>query len=200
MKKKLVLIGGGGHCRSCIDVIESEGKYCIERIVDLAENQGKSVVGSHQINAIDDDISQLVQSNHWFLITIGQIKTPNLRLKYFDYLSSLNAKLATIVSPLAHVSDYAELGAGTIVMHHALVNAGARIGQNCIINSKALIEHDSIIENHCHISTASVINGGTIVKQKTFFGSNAMAKEYIEIKQESIIKGGSAVTNCSKRS
>ena len=27
-------------------------------------------------------------------------------------------------------------------MHGAIVNAGARVGKNCIINSKSLIEHD----------------------------------------------------------
>ena len=35
--KKIILIGGGGHCKSCIDVIEQEGKYRIAGIVDMAE-------------------------------------------------------------------------------------------------------------------------------------------------------------------
>ena len=37
MKEKLVLIGGGGHCRACIDVIERENKYQIAGIVDIKE-------------------------------------------------------------------------------------------------------------------------------------------------------------------
>ena len=49
---------------------------------------------------------------------------------------------------------------GTIVMHHALVNAGAKVGANCIINTKALIEHDAVVEDHCHIATAAIVNGG----------------------------------------
>ena len=32
--KEIILIGGGGHCKSVIDVIESEGQFEIVGIVD----------------------------------------------------------------------------------------------------------------------------------------------------------------------
>jgi len=35
MKKELILIGGGGHCTACIDVIEQEGRFAIAGIVDV---------------------------------------------------------------------------------------------------------------------------------------------------------------------
>ena len=73
-------------------------------------------------------------------------------------------------------------------MHHALINPHAKIGKNCIINTKALVEHDAIIEDNCHISTATVINGGVIVKENSFVGSNATTKEYIEV--NGFIKAG----------
>ena len=76
-------------------------------------------------------------------------------------------------------------------MHHALVNANTKIGKNCIINTKALVEHDCIVEDNCHISTASVVNGGVVVKENTFFGSNAVSKEYVEI--SGFVKAGSLV-------
>ncbi len=66
-------------------------------------------------------------------------------------------------------------------MHHALINAGAKVGDNCIINSKALIEHDAIVEDHCHISTSAIVNGGVLVRIGTFLGSNATVKQYTEI-------------------
>jgi len=34
---KILLIGGGGHCKSCIDVIEQECKFQIAGIADLGE-------------------------------------------------------------------------------------------------------------------------------------------------------------------
>jgi len=78
-------------------------------------------------------------------------------------------------------------------MHQVLVNAGAKIGSNCIINNKALIEHDAIIGNHCHIATGAIINGGTKIADGTFVGSNSVTKEYIDVGERVIIGGGMRV-------
>ena len=46
IKEKLILIGGGGHCKSCIDVIEQEGRFDIDAIVDVEEKLGQSILVS----------------------------------------------------------------------------------------------------------------------------------------------------------
>ncbi len=188
--QKLILLGGGGHCKSCIDVIEQEDKYNIVGILDNQELLGQKLLGYDFIGT-DDDINKFANKGYTFLITVGQIETSTIRKKLFTLLSKNNAQLAIVISPRAYISKHANIGKGTIIMHDALVNASASIGQNCIINTKALIEHDVIIEDFCHISTSSVINGGTIVKKGTFFGSNAVSKEYITINQDDFIRAGS---------
>lgn len=191
-REKLILIGGGGHCRSCIDVIEEEGKYEIAGIVDLKEMVGKTTLG-YKIIASDEDIPDLAGQYGYFLITIGQIKSPEKRIKLFQQLKSLNVVLPVIVSPLAHVSKRAEVGEGTIVMHHAMINANARVGVNCIINSKALIEHDANIGDHCHISTGCLINGNVKVGNECFVGSNVVVAHDCEIDGNTVVGAGSAV-------
>lgn len=170
-KPKILLIGGGGHCHSVIDVIEQEGRYQIAGIVDTAENLGKSVLG-YPVIATDDQLLELYGKYQNAIVTVGQIKSSELRVRLFQQLKHIGFQLPVIVSPLAYVSKHAQIGDGTVVMHHALVNANARVGSNCIINSKALIEHDATIQDHCHIATSAVINGGVLVKQHTFVGSN----------------------------
>ena len=189
MKKPIILVGGGGHCKSCIDVIEQSRKYNIVGIVDVSEKLHQKILG-YEIIATDDDLPSLVKEYDLFCITVGHIKSPEPRIKLFQFIKKLGGKFPVIVSPLAYVSPHARIDEGTIIMHHAFVNAGARIGINCIINTKAIIEHDAIIEDNCHISTGAIINGGTIIKRNTFIGSNAMTKEYIEIEQDVIIGGG----------
>ena len=192
MKQKIILIGGGGHCKSCIDVIEQEGKYRIAGIVDLPEKLHQKILG-YEIIATDKDLSWLVKEYKNFLITLGQIKSPEKRIRLFKKMKELGGKLPAIISPLAYVSRHAKIEEGTVVMHYALVNAGATIKKNCIINTRALIEHDAIIEDHCHIATHAIINGGVKVRTGTFFGSNSMTREYIEIGSNSIIGGGVSV-------
>ena len=187
---KLILLGGGGHCKSCIDVIEQEGNYAIAGILDTEELLGQKVLGYDFIGT-DDDIKKFANEGYAFLITVGQIRTSSIRKKLFSLLSKNSAVIATIISPRAYVSKHANVGKGTIIMHDALVNASASIGENCIINTKALIEHDAVIEDFCHISTSAVINGGVTVKEGTFFGSNAVSKEYIVTDKDDFIKAGS---------
>lgn len=169
--KKLYLVGAGGHCKSCIDVIEQAGEYEILGLFDIPERIGEKVLGYTIIDS-DENINKYAKDDIFFLVTLGQIKSPALRKKIFD----LNLNLATIISPMAYVSPHAKIGLGTIVMHHALINAGSVVGANCIINSKALIEHDSIIGDHCHISTGAIVNGDCVIGEQTFIGSNTVVK------------------------
>jgi sugar O-acyltransferase (sialic acid O-acetyltransferase NeuD family) len=188
--KNLYLIGGGGHCHSCIDVIEETREYKILGIFDRAENVGKDILG-YKIIGTDENIKEFISSGNYFLITVGQIKTPDIRIKIFQQLVFLKAKIATVISSRAYVSRHASIGMGSIVMHDALVNAGAKVGANCILNTKSLIEHDSIINNHCHISTAAVINGDCVIEEGSFIGSNTVLKESINVSPRSIISAGS---------
>jgi len=193
MKEKIVLIGGGGHCKSCIDVIEWAGRFRIVGIVDVSEKLHQKILG-YEIIATDDDLPDLAKEHGNFLITLGQIKSPEKRVRIFQGLKESGAKLPVIVSPLAYISKHAKIEEGTIIMHYALVNAGAKIGKNCIINTNALIEHDAVIADHCHIATAAVINGGVKVGAGTFFGSNAVSREYVEIGKNSFIGSNTKLT------
>ena len=190
--KKIILIGGGGHCKSVIDVIEQEKKFEIQGIVDKANNLGSNILG-YKVIASDDNLQKLANRFKYALVTVGQIKSPALRIKLFNLASKVGFSLPSIISPNAYVSKHSSLGKGVVVMHHAIVNANTSIGDNCIINSKALIEHDCEVAEHCHISTNVTINGGSKVGSGSFVGSNATTKESIVIEEKSFIKAGSLV-------
>jgi len=188
--KEILLIGGGGHCKSIIDVIELENKFTIAGIIDKKELLGQEVLG-YEVIGCDDDLEELYKTYMYAVVTAGQIKTNTLRVKLFNQLKNLGYVLPTIVSPLAYVSKHSSVEEGTVIMHQALINTNAKIGKNCIINTKALIEHDCIVKDNCHISTGAILNGGVIVKENTFFGSSATTKEGIEV--GGFIKAGSVV-------
>jgi len=190
--ESILLIGGGGHCKSVIDVIEQEGRFNIVGIVDQPELMGTRVL-DYTVIANDEDLPRLIQQYKYACITVGQIKTPYLRIELFNILKKIGFILPSLVSPRAYMSKNASIGDGSVVMHDALINAGARIGRNCIINTKALIEHDSIVADNCHVSTGAIINGGVSVGGGSFIGSHAITKQGISIEANSFIKAGSLV-------
>lgn len=186
MKKKLLLIGGGGHCKSCIDVVESTADWEVFGIIDLPEKIGEKICG-YSIVGSDDDIERFKNQVDGALITVGHIKSNAVRLKIFSQLKKLGFSLPVIISSNAHVSKHASIDEGTIIMHQVIVNAGAKIGANCIINSKALVEHDARVGDHCHISTAAVLNGDVTVGNNCFIGSTSTINHGVTICDDSII-------------
>jgi sugar O-acyltransferase (sialic acid O-acetyltransferase NeuD family) len=186
VKPKLILIGAGGHARSCIDVIEQQGCFQIAGFVALPGGRIVNGLG-YDIVGHDDDLFGLAKLYQYALIAVGQLDSSEQRIRLYQQAIQFGFRLPVIISPSAYVSPHATLGLGTIVMHGAIVNAGASIGNNCIINSRSLIEHDAQIADHCHISTGAILNGGSIVGVGSFIGSGAI------VKQESSIGDGCLV-------
>ncbi|MBP5524695.1 MAG: acetyltransferase [Paludibacteraceae bacterium] len=189
-RKELILVGGGGHCKSVIEVAESAG-YNILGILDMPEEVGKTVLG-YKVVGTDDDIPQFVGKAE-FVITVGFIKNPAIRIRIFDKIKSAGGRLATIIASTARVSKYAEVGEGTVVMHQAFVNAGAKIGCNCIINTFSNIEHDAQVGDQCHISTGTMVNGDCKIGERVFIGSQSALANGITVGDDIIVGAGSLV-------
>ncbi len=190
--KPLLLVGGGGHCRSCIDAVESAGVYRINGLIERKES-GLSEVLGYPVVGSDDDLPALVGRFRNAVVAVGQVKTALPRVRAWEQLVASGATIPVIVSALAHVSRYAEVGDGTVVLHRAIVNAGATVGHNCIVNSFALVEHDAVIGDHCHVATGAILNGGVHVGDGSFIGSGVVVREGVRIGQRVVISAGQVV-------
>ena len=166
-ERQLIMVGGGGHCRSLIEVAESAG-YAVLGVLDLPENVGKEFL-STQVIGTDDDIPAYVDQAE-FVIAVGSIKDPSTRIRLFEQVKAAGGKLATVVASTARVSKYATLGEGTVVMHH-----------------------DSVSGDHCHVSTGAIVNGGCRVGSACFVGSGAVLVQGINVGEGIVIGAGSLV-------
>ena len=168
---KILLFGGGGHGKACVDVIESSGKLEISGIVDPFL---KKLDLPYELINIAEPYALLRETISNAHVSVGQIKSSDLRKKIYSKLKEYKFNLPVIQSRHAYKSKYSEINEGTILMHFSLVNAYSSIGKNCIINSKSLIEHDVEVGDHCHIATGAILNGGVKVGDDTFIGSNTV--------------------------
>ena len=191
---KILLIGAGGHARSCIDVLEEENQFEIAGLIEKGESISNESLG-YPVIGTDDDLKVLRQQYKNALVTVGQIKSPAIRVKLYQLLIELDFTLPTIISPKAYVSKHAQVGDGSIIMNGAIVNANAKIGINCIINNRVLIEHDAVIGDHCHIATGAIINGAVSVGNETFIGSGVVTKQAISIEKKCVIGAGVVLKN-----
>ena len=197
MKKSLILVGGGGHAKSCIDVVESEKKFKILGILDNSKKIG-TYVGKYKILGKDKDILKYKRFSNNILISVGQVNNNQIREKIFKRYKKIGFKFPIIISPFARVSKNSKIEEGSIIHHNVVINSGVLVGKNCIINTNAIIEHDSVIKNHTHISTSVTVNGNVEVGKNTFIGSGSILKNSTKIKSFSFIKMGSIIKKWKK--
>ena len=188
----ILIIGAGGHAKSCIDVIERQEKYNILGLIEKASSKIKTCLGYPVIGSNENLVELRKQCNN-SIIGIGQIKTASKRVEMYNMVKSHSYNLPTIISPFSHISKHSILGEGTIVMHGCIINSLVTIGSNCIINNRALIEHDVIIGDHCHIAPGAIVNGGVSIGRKTFIGSGAVTKQAVSIGSNCVIGAGAVI-------
>lgn len=191
---RLVFLGGGGHCRSCLEVAESAGfavaGYLAPAIDPVTDRLGCHWLGNDSWLAS----SQAHDPDYRYLVAVGQTGNAAVRSSLFSRLQQASFPLISLQAATSVVSGHAILGDGNIVMHGAIINAGATVGDNCIINSMALLEHDVRIGHHCHISTGTRLNGGVVIGDGVFIGSGAILLPGVQIAEGVIIGAGSLVT------
>ncbi|TGM53968.1 acetyltransferase [Leptospira biflexa] len=192
MKEPLLLIGAGGHTKSCIEVIESEDRYQIIGLVGSESEKGKEILG-YKVIGSDEDLFSLKSVTLNVLITIGQIKSHELRKRSYDFLKSMGFRFVTIISPSAKVSRMTQIGEGTVIFHNCILNSEVIVGKNCIINTGVILEHEVEIGEHTHISTGAILNGGVKVGSHSFVGSGTVVKENVVIGSNVVVGMSSKV-------
>lgn len=185
----IILVGGGGHCESIIELIESGGKFQIQGIVD---GEKKSVLGYPVLG--DDGIIASFPKDFFFTISVGQIQSTSIRRRLYDMLKVADRKIAVLIAGTAVLSKHTSIGEGTSLHHHSVVNAGTEIGICNIINTGAIIEHGCVLGDFNHISSGAIINGDCVIGKDVFIGSGTIVRNGISICSNVFVGAGSYVS------
>jgi sugar O-acyltransferase (sialic acid O-acetyltransferase NeuD family) len=203
--QSLILIGGGGHCLSCIAAIETTEKlkpaerFRVHGIVDNERNKRGELreIAGYPLLGGDERLPEVLHECGSVLITIGFIESPLPRIRLYEWLSELEPRVnfPTVIAGNAAVARGVEVGPGSIIMQYGIVNTGARVGPNCIVNNRTLIEHGAQIGDHSHIATGAIVNGDCQLGKRVFMGSGAVLKNGIRIADDVRIGAGAVVVN-----
>lgn len=190
MKKKIVLVGGGGHCKVVIDAIRNSKKFSIYGIVDPNLPKGKVICGVKVIGT-DDILQKLFKKGiRDAFISVGSIGNCEIRKRIHIKLMNLGFQLLVIVHPKAVVANGVKLGKGTFVAAGVVINPGVRIEENAIINTSSSIDHDCIIGNFVHIAPGATLSGGVKVGDESHIGVGANIVQNIRIGEKCLLRAG----------
>ncbi len=191
IKKRLLLVGGGGHCSSVLDSVLSLSLYDEVGVIDYdksASSLGVPMVGD------DEDLPDL-KNRGWTdaFVSLGSIGKTDVRRRLFEKLKEIGFAMPSIVDPSSIVSKSAFLEEGVYVGKKAVINTGAKIGKCAIINTGSIIEHDCRVGDFVHISPGSVVCGQVFVGDDSHIGANTVVRQGINIGNHTMIGAGSVV-------
>lgn len=189
MESKVVMLGAGGHARSVMDIALTECGY--EFAGCLSGGGERDVLGVPVIGG-DELLERLYADGvRKFFVALGDNQ---LRKKLFDRCIGLGMEPVNIVSRSAQVSGFAKLGRGVCVLRGAVAHTNVVLGDNCIVNTKASLDHDCVVGSHCHISVGVSICGGVLVGEGTLVAPGAVVRDGVAIGAGSVVGMGAVVT------
>jgi len=191
--KDILLIGGGGHCKSVIDTILGGNQFSIVGILERGKKIG-TYVNDIEVIGVDEDLEFYYKEGiRNAFISLGSLGDPRFRIKLYKRTKEIGFNFPVIIDQSAIISRRSIIGEGTFVGKRAVINTNAYIGKNCIINTGAVIEHDCRIEDFVHIAPGSVLSGSVHINENSHIGTNSTIIQNIEIGSNTIIGAGSVV-------
>jgi UDP-perosamine 4-acetyltransferase len=192
-EKKLILLGGGGHCKVVIAQLRKLNEFTIAGILDRDKPVGTLLNGVAVIGA-DDDLKDIVHSGvQYALVTVGSTRDNIRRQALYTAAGEAGCSFPIVVSPAATVEEGVSIGGGTVVMPGCIVNVDAVIGENCIINTGAIIEHDCRLGSHCHIAPGVRLSGGVEIGEMSFIGAGSVLMQGVKVGRKAIVGAGCVV-------
>ena len=190
---KLVLIGGGGHCKSVLDAALRMGVFQEIVILDPGLTIGSKVMGC-TVYGDDDKLGELKSKGFDnAFITVGCVGDTSLRRKLAEKADTYDYNFPCIIDPSAVVSEFAKLEPGVFVGKNVVINAGAQIGKHAIINTGSIVEHNCHIGAFTHVAVGATVCGDCDIEEDVFIGAGATLIQGLTIERSRFIKAGELV-------
>lgn len=189
----LIVFGASGHARVILDMAERTGGFRILGLLDSFKPAGVRFQ-DHPVLGDESMLPALAASNPGLQVHIA-IGDNDARARITRHLISLCPEiiLATIIDPSAFVSRTAHIGPGSCVMPGAVVNAGAVTGTACIINSRAVLEHDARMGDHSSMGPGSIIAGGASIGDSAAILAGGVVKHGVRMGAHCVALTGAVI-------
>lgn len=193
---KILILGGGGHAKMCIDILRQMGTYEIYGIVDANLKIGTTILGIPVVAKHNkEELRRLFDEGYRMIVNgIGAVNNHSSRSSVFDELKDIGFYLPNLIHPRASLEPSAQLGEGNHIMAHATIGSAVEIGNNNIFNCNTVVSHDSHIFDNVHVAPGALLAGDVTVYDNTLIGMGTTVYFGVKIGSNVTIFNGSNIS------
>lgn len=194
-ENSIVVLGAGGHAKTCIDILRHNGEYQILGILDPKLKIGEMIFGV-KVLGDNSNIKELVKKGLKHAVNgVGAIQNPKKREQVYSFLKGHNLNVPNIIHPSAVIEKSVSMGEGNQFMMGAMIGTDVVIKDNCLVNSGSIVSHDCILHDHCHISPGAILAGSVVVGKNSLIGMGTTIYIGSNIGKNSVIYNGLNIFN-----
>jgi sugar O-acyltransferase (sialic acid O-acetyltransferase NeuD family) len=193
----LVVLCAGGHARVVIEALLSRGVRP-DAVTDRDPVLKGSLLGAIPIVGPDEAVEVMPAAATELANGLGNRATRtdsglSGRRELFNRFVRLGYGFPVVVHISAVVASDVFPEDGAQIMAGAIIQPGARIGRNVLVNTRAVVEHDCQIGDHSHIAPGAVLCGGVSVGEGTHVGAGAIVLGGVSLGAGSVVAAGAVV-------
>jgi sugar O-acyltransferase (sialic acid O-acetyltransferase NeuD family) len=195
--KQFVIWGASGHAKVLADLIGQRGGSVIA-LFDNNPNSQTCLPGVPLFYGETGFYTWLSQQRSVegvaAAIAIGGYRSGSDRALMASRFEAAGISLPTLIHPDATVSPTARLGKGTQILARAVVAADAALGDVCIVNNTANVDHECRLGNGVHIAPGAVLCGCVTIEDNVFVGAGSVILPRLHISGSALIGAGAVIT------
>ena len=157
MRKKLLILGAGGHGQVvrevALSMLNTDGSRMYET-VDFLDDVADIAVGK---------IADLENFKNCYSNVFCGIGNNEIRKQLLEMAEKMGFAIPLLIHPSAYVSPTAKIEVGTVIEPKAIVNANAVIHRGCIISAGSIIDHDAVVGDFAHVNIGAIVKAGARV-------------------------------------
>lgn len=193
--KAVVIWGCAGHASVLLDILTLRGAVVA------------AFIDQHATRSLIEAVPVLPGPQAWLQWRGAQILSADAlcavaaigrqgghRQKVLDFFIAQDVAMPCLVHPQANVSPQAKLGQGTQVLAMAVVAARATLGDVCIVNHRASVDHECVLENGVTVAPGATLCGCVRVGEDAFIGAGATILPRVTIGAGAMVGAGAVVT------
>lgn len=190
MSTPVVILGSGAHGIDILDSLLELGD-AYRPVGFLDDRAGSEVHGFPVLGRLSQAAS--LDREVRFVTAIGSVTNYRAKPTLIEDLGLERERFISVIHPSASVSQWAQVGLGSVVLQQCTLSAGCRLGDHGLLLPGCRISHDTVVEDYNTLATGVILSGYVRVERNCYLGAGVLVRERLSLGEGCLVGMGGVV-------